>query len=264
MRRQIKYILESINGHKIWLEPSSDIHEVRAFISSLVPVRDARPLVRLGNAGDGGYLAPDDLEGVAVAVSPGVSTEVSFDSAMAERGMEVYMVDGSVDGPPVQNQRFHFQKKFLDVFEDKMNMRLDTLCALIRPEHKGDRLLQMDIEGAEYSVLLDASAEVIRSFRIMLIEFHQLDRMFAAFPFRLIKATFQKLKRTHEIVHIHPNNVAQPRIRKGVVIPPVMEFTFYRRDRVVVDPKKELKFPHPLDRDNVPQHPSSPLPECWR
>ncbi len=197
-------------------------------------------------------------------MSPGVSTEVSFDLAMAERGMEIYMADASVDGPPVQCPRFHFYKKFLDVFDDERNMRIDTLCARIASEQLGDRMLQMDIEGAEYRVLLDASDEVLRSFRIMIIEFHNLDRMFAAFPLKIIRATFQKLLRTHHIVHIHPNNVCPPRVRGEIAIPPVMEFTFYRKDRAELDVGRKLQFPHALDRDNLPHVRSHVLPACWR
>ncbi|MDP4033672.1 MAG: FkbM family methyltransferase [Pseudorhodobacter sp.] len=205
MRHFAKSTLERLSGNRVWLEQTSDLNEVRALLRSLAPVAISCPLVRLGSAGDGGYLAPDDLEDMSASISPGVSTEVGFDLDMAERGMEIYMADASVEGPPVSHPRFHFHKKFLDVFEDDDNMRLDTLCSSIAPEHKGDRLLQMDIEGAEYRVLLDVSDQVLQSFRIMLIEFHHLDRVFATFPFRMIRATFQKMLRFHHIVHIHPN-----------------------------------------------------------
>lgn len=264
MKYFVKKTLEHISGHRVWLEPASDPSEVMNLIRNLAPVSINLPLVRLGSAGDGGYLAPDDLEGISVSVSPGVSTEVGFDLAMAERGMEIYMADASVEGPPVQHPRFHFYKKFLDVFDDEHNMRLDTLCDEIAQEHAGDRILQMDIEGAEYRVLLDASDEVLRSFRIMMIEFHHLDRMFAAFPLKTIRATFQKLLRFHRIVHIHPNNVCKPRVRGDIAIPPVMEFTFYRKDRAEPDKGRKLQFPHPLDRNNVPHVQGYTLPDCWR
>ncbi|MEC5293428.1 MULTISPECIES: hypothetical protein [unclassified Aurantimonas] len=46
-------------------------------------------------------------------------------------------------------------KKFLDVFEDDANTRLDTFCSTITCG--GDLIMQMDIEGAEWRTLLDAS-----------------------------------------------------------------------------------------------------------
>lgn len=264
MKSYAKSALERLTGNHVWLEPSSNLDEVRALLRQLAPVAIAQPMVRIGSAGDGGYLAPQDLDDIKVVVSPGVSTEVSFDLTMAERGMQVYMVDASVAEPPVAHPRFHFQKKFLDVFEDEQNMRLDALCAAIAPEHVGERILQMDIEGAEYRVLLDASDETLQSFRIMIVEFHHLDRMYAAFPFRMIRATFHKLLRFFRVVHIHPNNVCRARVRNDIEIPPVMEFTFYRKDRAFLAPDKKLQFPHPLDRDNLPKLPSVALPVCWR
>ncbi|MEF2553993.1 FkbM family methyltransferase [Aurantimonas sp. A2-1-M11] len=265
---QLKYLaktaIEKMSGNRFYLEPSTDPGEVKSLLKRLAPVAISRPMIRLGSQSDGGYLAPDDLMNLTASVSPGVSTEVGFDLEMADRGLEVYMADASVSGPPIQNSHFHFVPKFLDVFEDETNMRLDTLCSHIDAECSGDRILQMDIEGAEYRVLLDTSDEVLRSFRIMLIEFHNIDRLFSAFPFKLISATFRKLLRHHHIVHIHPNNVCPPRVRHGISIPPVMEFTFYRNDRVSVDDSRTLKFPHALDRDNLAHCPSVTLPDCWR
>lgn len=264
LKNRVKLGLERLSGYRIWLEPSSDIEEIRRLLKSLAPVAIEQPLLRIGGQDDGGYLLPDDLAEMKAAVSPGVSTEISFDLAMADRGIEVLMADASVDGPPVENARFHFQQKFVDVFEDDMNVRLDTLCGTQAVDKDGDRILQMDIEGAEYRVLLDLSDETLKSFRIMVIEFHHLDRMFAKFPLRIIQATFMKLLRHHHVVHIHPNNVAGPTTRGNIVIPPVMEFTFYRKDRATVLSDQKMDFPHELDRDNLANRPSLVLPHCWR
>lgn len=260
----LKTTFNSLLGNYAWLEPPSNIDDVVMLIDRLKPVAISKPLIRLGSELDGGYLVPDDLEGITVAVSPGVSTEIGFDLTAAKYGMEVYMADASVTGPPIENPRFHFHKKFIDVFDDENNMRLDTLSSLINPLHAGDRILQMDIEGAEYRVLLDTSEDVLKSFRIMVIEFHHLDRMFTSFPLRIINATFQKLLRFHHIVHIHPNNVCDSIVRGHVEIPPVMEFTFYRKDRAKLVHDRILDFPHILDRDNLSTMPTVVLPKCWR
>lgn len=264
LRNRVKLGLERLSGYRIWLEHSSDINEIRTLLKSLAPVAIEQPLVRVGGKDDGGYLLPDDLAEITTAVSPGVSTEVSFDLAMADRGVDVLMADASVDGPPVENAYFHFHSKFVDVFDDDRNMRLDALCSSQAAIDDGDRILQMDIEGAEYRVLFDLSDEALKSFRIMVIEFHYLDTMFARFPFQLIKATFEKLLRFHHIVHIHPNNATRPSTRGDIVIPPAMEFTFYRKDRATVQSDRKLEFPHQLDCDNVEHCPSVILPTCWQ
>jgi hypothetical protein len=233
-------------------------------LKSLAPVAISQPLVRIGGRDDGGYLLPDDLADIRVAISPGVSTEVGFDLDMAQRGIDVLMADASVNGPPVDNLHFHFQPKFVNVFENGTNTRLDSLCKSKAMEKGGDRILQMDVEGSEYHVLLDLSDEALRSFRIMVIEFHDLDRIFSKFSLRIIQATFLKLLRYHHVVHIHPNNVARPTKRGDIEISPVMEFTFYRKDRAKIEPDRTLEFPHPHDRDNVANLPSIVLPPCWQ
>ena len=242
----------------------SHLVDVRDFIKTLAPVAIDRPLVRIGADSDGGYLVPDDFEGLQIAVSPGVSTEISFDQGMADRGLDVLMADASVTGPPVSNPRFHFVPKFVDVIEDERHIRLETLCNMIALEPGKDRILQMDIEGAEYAAILDLGDEALRSFRIMVIEFHALDLMFNRNAMQIIRATFQKLQRHHHVVHIHPNNHGGVNAKQDIQIPRVMEFTFYRKDRAVVIPNRKLHFPHALDRDNGPTRPSLVLPACWQ
>lgn len=265
--KSIKYlsktIVERIAGNAVWLEHPSSVEDVRALVEKCRPVAIEQPLARAGKEGDGGYLVPDDLEGIRAAISPGVSDTVDFDLWLADRGVDVYMADASVDGPPIANSRFHFSKKFIDVFDDPTNIRLDSLCAKILPKDQGDLILQMDIEGAEHRVLLDVSDELMQRFRIILVELHQLDRLFSNFGFEPIKATLEKLLRHHNIVHIHPNNVVPATRRGDLEIPPVMEFTFYRKDRATCLRDKKLVFPHPLDRDIVIDLPHLALPSCW-
>ncbi len=263
-RSLIKTLIESMSGNQVWLEPTSDLNMLRTLISDLSPVPIMRPLIRIGGDRDGGYLVPDDLDGIDAALSPGVSTEIGFDLAMAERGVRVYMADASVEGPPTENPLFHFEKKFIDVFEDEQNTRLDNFCKLIPAQFSGDKILQMDVEGAEYRILLDTSVENLKRFRLMIIEFHDLHQMFGDFSFKYIESVFRKLLQTHHIVHIHPNNIRPPVSRRGLSIPPIMEFTFYRKDRVEIDSTRRPEFPHPLDVDNVSYRPSVQLPECWR
>jgi len=51
-----------------------------ALIARLHPVPCGHELIRVGSAHDGGYLIPDDLGGIAMCFSPGVSTNADFPS----------------------------------------------------------------------------------------------------------------------------------------------------------------------------------------
>ena len=152
MDRWIRRSLERALGDKIAVTNATKTADTAALIASLKP-RPGPPLKRFGPNGDGGYLMPDDLDGIVACISPGVSTECGFDSEMAARGIDVYMADASVAGPSARHDRFHFFPKHLDIAASAGTMTLDQLCAQA-PD--GDLLLQMDIEGAEYRVLAAA------------------------------------------------------------------------------------------------------------
>lgn len=262
MNKLTKRALEQFYRNKIWIEKAAREDEVAGLVNKLKPTK-VPELRRFGPAGDGGYLMPDDLEGVDACISPGVSFECGFDEEIASRGIDVIMADASVDGPPTKNPRFHFMKKFVDIASTDQTISIDQMSRSGKAaSSSGDLLLQMDIEGAEYRVLGCMSDDLLRRFRVMVIEFHNLDQMFSRFSFNIIKPVFDKLTINHTVVHIHPNNCAKPISRGSLSIPPVMEFTFYRKDRMTGEGHSPV-FPHPLDVDNLPnQHPVD-LPQCW-
>jgi Methyltransferase FkbM domain len=261
MDRWIRRALERIFQDKIAVGNATNQLEAAALIARLKPVATAGGLHRFGPNGDGGYLMPDDLDGVVACISPGVSSECGFDEAIASRGIDVLMADASVDGPPEPNPRFRFARKFLDLAPSKIAMTIDELS--VQAPSGGDLILQMDIEGAEYRVLASMSDQLLRRIRIAIVEFHDLDQVFSRFGINLIRPVFEKMTTRHSVVHIHPNNVVQPVVRGALSVPPIMEFTFHRNDRLGGKNMRNISFPHELDAPCVPTKPSYPLPDCW-
>jgi hypothetical protein len=233
------------------------------FFQQIRPINSGHELIRLGGESDGGYLVPNDLEGIGACFSPGVSDVANFELAFANRGVKSYLADYSVESAPVQNDLIDFEKKFLGTDENEIFMTLDSWVKRKEPE-KSDFILQMDIEGAEYDVIYDLSAETLKKFRILVIEFHRLDSIFDKTGFKLINLTFKKLLKDFEIVHIHPNNCRAPVRIKDYEVPPLMEFTFLRKDRIFSNAKSDLIFPHPLDKPCVKSMTDYALPKCWR
>ena len=234
---------------------------LRNFLKMVQPVATNHPLIRLGCEGDGGYLVPDDLEGIAACFSPGVSTVADFELSLAERGIPCYLADYSVDQAPVQHPLISFEKKFLGLENNEVFTTLDAWMAKHEP-NKTDFLLQMDIEGAEYDVLFDVSDETLQKCRVLVIEFHHLDRLIINEGFRFLNLIFKKLDKYFKVVHIHPNNCAPFYVYDEFEIPPIMEFTFLRRDRIF-ETTPVCDFPAALDRSNVPELPDLQLPLCW-
>jgi hypothetical protein len=245
------------------LHISSTTHEghLADFFAAIKPVVTNHPLIRLGGETDGGYLLPDDLAGLVACFSPGVADNSNFEFDMARRGIPCFMADFSVDGPAIQHPLFRFDKKFLGPADAGVHMRLETWVNKYVPG-TSDLILQMDIEGAEYGVIMDTPRETLRRFRILAMEFHGLHALCDKFGFELIHLSFMKLLQDFEVVHLHPNNCAVP-VRLGpYAIPPVMEITFLRRDRIASRAPASL-FPHPLDRSSYAGRGDYALPECW-
>lgn len=235
--------------------------EVAALVRRLHPSRPATGLIRVGPAGDGGYLLPDDLDGIQACFSPGVGNLTGFEEDCARLGMQVFMADGSIDPPPIAHPSMRFERKFIGAITDGDFVTLDDWVRAAIGDDRSDLLLQMDIEGYEYETLLSVPATLLSRFRVVAAEFHDLDQLWNRGFFRLASRAFDKLLRTHACVHIHPNNCVPPIRRRGLTIPPVMEFTFLRRDRTFAG-ALATEFPHPLDVENTP-NPPCVLPACW-
>ena len=238
--------------------PLSSLQEL---LKALRPLDPGIELVRIGPDGDGGYLVPNDLEGIAHAFSPGVSTESGFEAELAERGMQVFLADYSVAGPAVPHAAFVFDKRFVGCLTDERYITLDDWHAAKIGATDTDLLLQMDIEGGEYETLLAASPKLLAKFRIMVIEFHSLPQVWNEPFFALISRLFAKLLTTHAIVHIHPNNCCGSVKSAGLEIPRIAEFTLLRKDRLRSKGYR-TNFPHPLDRPNTYKK-ELRLAPCW-
>lgn len=113
MKRLVRELIAP-NHHLARLSKKEELAE----FLQLAKVKGCRhPLRRVGPARDGGYLLPDDLEGIVACISPGVDVETGFDLEIAELGIPVFMADASVEGPAIEHANFHFQPMFIDVTE---------------------------------------------------------------------------------------------------------------------------------------------------
>jgi len=256
---QIKNVLLT---HGILISQVTSEREVKEFLSKVAPYATDKTLIRVGGDEDGGYLIPNDLQGVDYCFSPGVGKTAKFENDLASRGIRSFLADYSVEGPPVQSDMFRFDKKFLGVTNEEMFMTLQVWIEKSLPNSSQDLILQMDIEGNEYEVILDTPKTVWERFRIVVVEFHGLQNIFNQYGIKFISYCFCKLLSSFDIVHIHPNNILPPAKRSGCEIPNVMEITFLRKDRVQRRERSTV-FPHPLDRPNLPHKPDVILHPCW-
>jgi hypothetical protein len=263
-KKMIKKFLVSLFAKKgIILINATDKKKVTDFIKDLYPLEIQAELIRLGPKADGGYLVPDDLDGIEACFSPGVDTISEFEVDCLKYGMKIFMADKSIDKPNlnISADKYDFLKKFVGCTNNEEFITMDDWVNSKCQSQTSDLLLQMDIEGGEYYSLINMSDSVMNRFRIMVIEFHYLHNLWNPDYFFLNKTVFDKILQTHICVHIHPNNCCGIDSQFGVEIPRVAEFTFIRKDRIK-NKKFANCFPHKLDYDNT-ENESISLPKNW-
>lgn len=73
----------AFRGRKYRLILNARLEGIRETLSLVRPVHTGYDLVRIGGEGDGGYLVPDDFEGMKTCFSPGVSFVSDFEEHIA-------------------------------------------------------------------------------------------------------------------------------------------------------------------------------------
>jgi hypothetical protein len=255
--KMIRFLLSK----NIAVSPATNAESLHKFIRTLKPYNSDKALIRFGPDTDGGYLIPDDIEGIEACFSPGVSKVSGFELECANRGMKVFLADASVDKLPEEHPDFIFEKKFIGAVGTGDFITIDDWVKNSITSENTDLILQMDIEGFEYETILSMRESLLQRFRIIVIEFHAIHLLWSKTYFDLVSRSFEKLLQHHTIVHIHPNNLGTVVNRNGVELPEMLEISFLRNDRIAQKQPAD-KFPHKLDFRNCSK-PDLPLPESW-
>ena len=195
----------------------------------------------------------DDWEGVGGAVSIGIGGDVSWDLAIAERGIDVYQYDHTIHAPPLSHRRFRFHAIGVGArVSDAAGVR--SLAQIVGDlPLEGDLILKMDAEGAEWVALPIVHDPLMNRFAQIVIEAHAplagttADRLHNL-------GVLSTLRRTHEVVHVHANNYAPVDSFDGVLVPGALEISYVRRTRASFRRSDE---PLPAAED-VPNDPSRP------
>jgi hypothetical protein len=185
---------------------------------------------------------------------------IGFEYDLAEKGINCFMADYSVEKPPLSHKKFQFEKKFIGTENNEMYIKFeDWFRKNSNPSE--DYILKIDIESDEYKILPLISTENLSKFRIILLEIHDFSNVITPMGFSLIKLIFDKIQKNHTIVHINPNNVS-PSIKfsKRIELYDLLEITLLRNDRITKK-KEQLIFPNPLDSKNNNFF-ASKLPDC--
>jgi hypothetical protein len=234
-------------------------HEIFKALSLLRPY-DTKSMAkrRVGPNHDGGYVLFDDFDNISTVYSFGIGQQTEFDRAFAEMGKQLYMFDHTISDILQPHDNFHFFRQGISGRNDPEQSIFTLDHHIEQCGHKGctDLALKMDVEGAEYEALIEASTDTLTQFRQIVIEVHWLSR--------LVEPTFrsefvdclEKINSKFTLCHVHANNCAPVIVIDGYVVADVLELTFVRSD-LVESTCSQTVYPSSIDHANawwLPDH----------
>jgi hypothetical protein len=155
--------------------------------------------IMLGNKKDGSYVMLNDFDNIKIAYSIGIYNLVQFDQALADKGIDVYMYDHTINKLPYENNKFHWKKIGLGSSSEKSE-NIQTLEDMMRENghlQEKNMILKIDIEYNEWKPLNEISQNMLKQFKYIIIEFH-----FFKNELKLFYDVLKKLHKTHQIFFI--------------------------------------------------------------
>jgi hypothetical protein len=260
---KIKNIIKSIFSYFGIFLFRADKIKIKNFLNRIYIYDTGYNLIKIGEGDqDGSYLIPNALKDIKYCFSPGVGETVNFENDLKKNNIKSFLADGTLFKNKIKKIDYDFINKNINTYYDEKNIKLEQWINLkLKKKEQKNLLLQMDIEGNEYSIILDASRDVLKKFKILIIEFHDFYNLGSPAGLQLYTDVFMKLLQDFYICHIHPNNCCGYVNLNKISIPQVMEFTFINKKNVRKLNKITYKLPHRLDIKNSKNNPNLELPE---
>ena len=159
--------------------------------------------ILVGGKKSTGYVMLDDFDNIKIAYSFGIGSEdwhISFDNELANKNIDVYMYDHTIDKLPYENARFHFHKIGLSG-KNKYSTNLKSLEEILEENghlNEENMILKIDIEYSEWEALRDFKPELLKKFKFIILELH-----FFSNNFELFTQVLSKLNKYHQIFYVH-------------------------------------------------------------
>jgi hypothetical protein len=218
-------------------------------------------LIRIGSNNDGGYLVPNILDKISYCYSLGIGKNVSFENDLYKKGISSFGADGNINKLPENIKNYNFINKNIGLIDDDKNLRFETMVNSNTPDDNS-LIAQIDIEGEEYSLLMDTPLKILEKFKVIIIEFHNLNKISDKIIYNFYSKSLQKILLKFNICHMHINNAEQPIKIKNIYVPPLIEITFLRKDFYNGD-LQQVVIPNNLDEKNVVKNSEIKFDKNW-
>ena len=133
--------------------------------------------ILLGSKSDGCYVLLNDFNNIKIAYSFGIGRRIQFDKTLADKGIDVYMYDHTINSLPYNHTNFHWKKIGL-CGKKRKNIKLKNLEQLIKENghsHEKNMILKIDIEQWEWESINELNEDILKKFKYIAIEYHFLD-----------------------------------------------------------------------------------------
>ena len=162
--------------------------------------------ILLGKKRPGCYVLLDDFKNIKYAYSFGINSNVQFDKALADKGIDIYMYDHTINSLPYENPKFHWKKIGLcGIGKKYKNMKnLEELIAENGHSKEKNMILKMNIEHWEFESIIDLKEETLNQFTYIAIEYHFRDET----KFKsdnLYYNVLKKISKTHQAFYARCN-----------------------------------------------------------
>ena len=172
--------------------------------------------ILLGERYDGSYVLLDDFKNIKIAYSFGISNNIRFDKALADKGIDIYMYDHTINYLPYENPKFHWKKIGIcgvgKKYPNKKN--LEELIIENGHEQEKDMILKMDIDRWEWQSIIGLKEKTLNQFKYIAIEFHFKDEK----KFKnnnIYYNVIKKISKTHQAFYARCNGARYWKVNFG-------------------------------------------------
>ena len=172
--------------------------------------------ILLGEKADGAYVLLDDLTNIKIAYSFGISDYIQFDKALADKGIDIYMYDHTINSLPYENPKFHWKKiGICGLGNQHSNMKnLEELIIENGHINEKEMILKMDVEHWEWESLIDLKESTLNQFKYIAIEFHFRDEKVYN-NHNIYYNVIKKLSQTHQAFYVRCNGERSKKVNFG-------------------------------------------------
>ena len=257
--KSIRFITDSLGVNFTWRSQSLGLtpySQVMDLLKRLTPHNYGHKELRIGSEADGGYVVPDDFEGISECFSPGCAGYWHFEKYLEDNyRIHSHICDSEDQRPSDLGAMQDFEPYYLGPSTQGNFITLGDWVKKVELGKSSDFILQIDIESAEYLTLIASSSDLLRRFRMIVIELHHLEVIKNRHAFEMLyKPFFDKLLEIFDVTHAHANNCCGNWKYGSVSFPVTLELTLHRKDRRINrgTPKMEIS---PLDVPNLQDRP---------